>query len=70
MAKIAHEEHDSDSWICSCGNRPDLEGFHPCNEQGELIEPDIDWPYLYRCDRCGLIIHDSGEIVGKTEVLP
>ncbi len=27
-----------DWWVCLCGNRPDYEGFFPCNEDGEPVE--------------------------------
>lgn len=28
-----------DEWTCLCGNRPKKEGFYPCNERGEQVEP-------------------------------
>jgi hypothetical protein len=50
-----------DEWECVCGNRPRLEGFYPCNEQGEQVEPTPgDWTTdCYVCDRCGAIIDQS-----------
>lgn len=57
----------SDDWVCLCGNMPWLEGFYPCNERGEQVEPTPeDWTTdCYVCDRCGAIIEQSTlELVG------
>ena len=55
-----------DAWICVCGNEPHSEGFYPCDEVGNEIEPDSGWNGLYVCDRCGRIIQqDSLEVVGR-----
>jgi hypothetical protein len=42
---------------CGCGNYPRLDGFFPCNEDGNEIEPTIGsgWAGLYVCGRCGNI---------------
>lgn len=40
---------------CPCGNREDLAGFFPCDEEGNIVEPDEDWPQLYVCDVCSRI---------------
>jgi hypothetical protein len=58
----------SDDWTCLCGNTPLLEGFFPCNETGEEVEPTPeDWTTdCYVCDRCGTIIDQTTlEIVGQ-----
>jgi hypothetical protein len=56
--KIASDPNEPDWWICLCGNRPDLDGFYPCHQSGEIIGPTpIQWPSsYYRCDRCGRVI--------------
>lgn len=42
---------------CKCGNNDRGEGFFPCLENGEIIEPTLDsgWKDLYKCVRCGQI---------------
>jgi hypothetical protein len=64
---------------CRCGNTPEEEGFYPCDKDGHLRKETrslvayeqprsfYDWPkpYLYACDRCGVIIDfDTAEVVG------
>jgi hypothetical protein len=58
---ITHNE--GTDWVCVCGNTPDSDGFFPCDEQGEFIEPtlDSDWNGLYVCDRCGQLHKEEGE---------
>lgn len=54
-------------WMCACGNEPELEGFYPCNSEGEIVEPTPElWNgLLYVCDKCGRIINqDTLEVVG------
>ncbi|HYT36280.1 MAG TPA: hypothetical protein VEL49_03800 [Ktedonobacteraceae bacterium] len=53
-------------WVCICGNVPSDEGFYPCDEQGNMVEPTPEeWTTkLYRCDRCGRIIdQDTRKVV-------
>ena len=53
-----------DAWICLCGNRPDLQGFFPCDAKGRA-EPEPDEWILFVCDRCGRIIDaETLEVVG------
>lgn len=40
---------------CECGNASHLDGFHPCNKNGEIVEPDNNWEGCYKCARCGKI---------------
>lgn len=57
----------TDYWLCICGNKPWDNGFLPCNEQGEIVDPTPEeWTTDCRvCDRCGRIIRQSDlEIVG------
>lgn len=61
-------DESDEEWCCVCGNRPWLEGFFPCDRQGEVVEPTKpDWDGLrYVCDRCGRIIdQDSLQVVGR-----
>ena len=41
MAKkfITHEKDNDEAWTCICGNRPDAQGFYPCDEKGNEMEP-------------------------------
>lgn len=48
-----------DDFTCKCGNQAWLEGFHPCNIDGEYVEPDLKWKGHYKCDRCGQIYLDE-----------
>lgn len=43
--------------VCSCGNRPDLDGFYPCDDTGRHVEPVAggSWAGLYVCDVCGAL---------------
>lgn len=40
---------------CACGNMSNTDGFHPCNKDGEIVEPDDNWEGCYKCARCGKI---------------
>lgn len=72
MAKIQGQDGE---WYCICGNRADLDGFFPCDAEGNEVEPVAGaWDDLYKCDRCGAIIsgaNGGGEIVreGKRPAL-
>jgi hypothetical protein len=64
---LADPKHD-DSWICLCGNTPCAEGFYPCNEHGEQVEPTPEaWATdCYVCDRCGRIIRQNDrQVLGQ-----
>jgi len=56
-----------DWWECTCGNRPDSDGFYPCTKDGELVEPTPrDWDDYYLCYLCGDIVHyETFEIAGR-----
>ena len=56
--RITAEQGDSDAWTCICGNQPSDDGFVPCNERGDQMEPLVssNWAGLYVCTRCGRII--------------
>ena len=43
-----------DDIICPCNNRPDTDGFYPCDADGNQIEPTLEsnWDGLYICSRC------------------
>ena len=70
MAKefITNEAGNDEAWICICGNRPDSDGFYPCDKDGNEIEPTTEsgWRELYVCLNCGRIIHQNTlEVVGR-----
>ena len=59
---------NSDAWVCVCGNRPDSDGFYPCDEHGNEMSPTIGsgWKELYVCPRCGRIIKQGTlEVIGR-----
>lgn len=63
--KIIHESGNPEAWVCICGNMPHCDGFSPCDETGNEVEPDKDWNDLYVCDSCGRIIClDTLEVLG------
>jgi hypothetical protein len=65
QATIQHEKGNDEAWICLCGNEPSEDGFYPCDEQGNEMEPAGSWKGLYVCLRCGRIVEqDSLRVVG------
>ncbi|MGN7300398.1 hypothetical protein [Ferdinandcohnia sp. SAFN-114] len=44
-----------DDFKCECGNQSHLDGFYPCNEDGEYVEPSPSWKGHYKCDSCDQI---------------
>jgi hypothetical protein len=50
-----------DDYTCGCGNTANGSGFHPCDEQGEYVEPLPEWGGQYRCADCGTrtVVQDS-----------
>jgi CDGSH-type Zn-finger protein len=63
---ITHEPGNNEAWICQCGNRPDSDGFFPCNKEGNEMEPVEGWEEQYVFGRCGPIIDQvSLEVVGQ-----
>lgn len=65
---ITRAPESADAWICICKNTPTDDGFYPCDERGNKVEPTAEeWTTnLYMCDKCGRIIdHDSLEVVGR-----
>jgi hypothetical protein len=66
---IKHEEGYKEAWICLCGNRPDSDGFYPCDKDGNEVEPVEGWENLYVCARCGRIINqESLKVVAQKKV--
>lgn len=47
------------AWVCVCGNRPELDGFYPCDMDGKEQEPDFSWEGFYLCAACGLVINQA-----------
>jgi hypothetical protein len=63
---ISHEANNEEAWICICGNEPSEDGFYPCDEKGNEVEPVVGWSGRYVCLRCGRIIDpDSLRVVGR-----
>lgn len=50
-------------WHCVCGNMAEKDGFFPCNESGEEVEPDANWSKYYVCARCGRIYDNEGNFI-------
>ena len=57
--KITHEAGNNEAWICICGNTPTSDGFYPCDEAGNEMEPVKGWRDLYVCARCGRIVNNQ-----------
>jgi len=56
---IRHEKGNDEAWVRLCGNRPDSDGFFPCDKDGNEMEPVGGCENLYVCGRCGRIIDQS-----------
>ncbi len=58
------------SLLCLCGNTDTKYGFYPCDNKGNLIEPDKGvWKNLYICDHCGRIInHKTLRVIGQKKL--
>lgn len=68
IERIKLEPGFEDGWICLCGNTPADDGFYPCDEKGNEMEPVVgsEWENLYVCFTCGRIINqDTLEVVGR-----
>jgi len=67
--KIMHTIGNEEAWTCLCGNTSSKKGFYPCNNRGEVIEPEAGiWSGLYLCDNCGRMINKKTlEIVGNAQ---
>lgn len=66
--RIKHEPGVEDGWICICGNTAADDGFFPCDQYGNELEPTVGsaWSGLYVCFKCGRIINqDTLEVIGK-----
>lgn len=49
---------------CACENNALFEGLEPCNDLGEMIEPNAEWTGIYACLRCGAIVDpDKKQII-------
>jgi hypothetical protein len=65
---ISADQHERDAWRCICGNTPTSDGFFPCDEKGNEMEPTIGsgWTDLYVCARCSRIIRqDTLAVIGQ-----
>jgi hypothetical protein len=39
MELITADKNDRDAWLCICGNTPADDGFYPCDQRGDELEP-------------------------------
>lgn len=65
---IKHEPDNEEAWVCLCGNVPSGDGFFPCDDKGNEIEPTVgsNWKDQYVCASCGRIINQHTlEILGQ-----
>jgi len=70
MEFISPGNPDKDDWNCICGNNTFRDGYYPCDEHGNEMEPTIGsaWADLYVCYGCGRIINsDTLEVVGRNQ---
>ena len=68
LEHITHEATSPEAWLCLCGNTPTADGFFPCDEHGNEIQPTpAAWTSgSYLCARCGRIIKQASlEVVGR-----
>lgn len=66
QAAMEFVEDTDNACCCVCGNEPCDQGHYPCDEYGELREPDEGWTDLYRCANCGRVWHSpDGLVVGR-----
>ena len=69
---ITNPQDDTrEDWAtCPCGNRPDLHGYVPCDDEGNEVEPVPGglWTDLWVCRSCGRIWHEeSGLVLGRAQ---
>ena len=64
---LTHEPRNEEARQCVCGNMPVTEGFFPCNNNGDEVEPvEEQWEDLYVCASCGRIIRQGTlEVIGR-----
>ena len=53
--QVVWKENDEGTFSCDCGNTAWSDGYQPCNDKGEEVEPNKDWGGLYVCGRCKTI---------------
>jgi hypothetical protein len=63
-----HQAHETlgecDAWVCRCGNQAHLDGFYPCDADGNEREVPDDTNLVF-CGSCGVLISvETGEYVG------
>jgi hypothetical protein len=65
--QISNEVGNPEAWVCLCKNTPSDDGFYPCDEKGNEVEPDHHWTTgNYVCNGCGRIINpESLKVVGR-----
>lgn len=63
-----HQTHETlgecDAWVCRCGNQAHLDGFYPCDAEGDEIDAP-DSSNLVFCGQCSVLINvETGQYVG------
>lgn len=57
---VVQEYGNEDLWKCTCGNNTYMDGFTPCDEKGDFMQPEIGkWKDLYTCEGCGHVFNMS-----------
>jgi hypothetical protein len=65
--------NNSGDWVCICGNQPSSNGFYPCTDAGQQVDPTPQaWNgRVYVCDRCSRIIDQRTlNVVGRRTADP
>lgn len=64
---VSCEQGNTEAWECVCGNTPVSDGFFPCNDNGDEVEPvEGQWEDLYVCAKCGRILRQGTlEVIGR-----
>jgi hypothetical protein len=64
-----HQAHETlgecDAWVCRCGNQAHLDGFYPCDAEGNERELSDDSNLVFCGTCCVLINVETGEYVGQ-----
>lgn len=61
---MSKHDYIFEGMTCKCGNNSGGSGFHPCNDEGAIIEPTdkAGWKGLYLCLDCSKIYQDFPRI--------
>lgn len=70
MAEYIQKNDYGEFTRCICGNDQITDGFYPCDEQGNEVQPDDRWNgELYVCGHCGRVVNQfTGKVEGQAQV--